>query len=1018
MAVETTKGRLLLASASMAMCATGISVAHAQDAGEESADQGDTVVVTGSRLRRNEFDSISPLQVIDADQSRLAGLTTAAEFITQSPVVAGAQLDGSINSGSPTAAVEGVGAGGVGSNNISLRGLGPERTLLLVNGRRLAPSGVRGAPVAPDLNLIPGLMVETVEVLTDGASSIYGSDAVAGVANIILKKDFEGFEIAAQQTYPFEQGGDVSQIGFIAGANHDRGNVTVAAEYFNRNAVLVGDRPDFNDCLRDIEVGDDGGIRSVCLDGRPDNAAFVDGIGFAFNTPGETDIGTPGWTTSAGLRAQGINPPEQAIYNLQDEELSTQLLEELERFNIFASGTLDLDFWSRDTFYFEVSFAQRESVGRFTSEQIFPGVPAMIPQLDADGAFQTNPDGSTVMVDNPFNPFDVDALPVITVNALPQLRSAEVNNTRFVFGLEGDIPFMGDKNWVYDGHVSYDRSYGTASQPILRENAIRESLDTLALDANGDPVCGLSRSALSFGFLTPQTCVPVNFFAPSLFETQGGDKSFATQEETDFIMARAFNTTEIEQGVAQFFASGDVYDLPAGAIALGIGVEYRDIRIESLNDASRLNGTAASEVPDLERDTIGRTSLFEVFAETEIPLHETFDLNLAGRYTSEENFGEEFTYSIRAKFEPTDWLGLRGTFGTTFRAPNLREQFLAGSVGTIGGGNDPCIVPNEADVNNVYVPENDDRSPELLANCVADGVDPTALGLLAVTGIPTSTGGSDELQAETSESFTGGIILSNQWAESYDFDMAITYYSIDVEDTVRESDPASLLAQCYGGAPNLADPACSRISRNQGNPATATVSLVDASFINVGLFKTTGIDYNARFSTSLDAILPETDLGITVAATQVLTFEEQVDPESIVEDFVGTIAQPEWKLLANATLSKGPWIGLWRTSYIGSGQQLDSDSFVDPSPTGSACGILGYTGQCRDVDFVDSYTASDVSLSYAGDSWDLTVGVSNVFGAEPPLIDQGEGPSRSNIVVQSGYDLIGRRLFMNLRKRF
>ena len=195
---------------------------------EAIEETGDQIVVTGSRLRRSSFDSISPLQVIDADTSRLSGLTTASEFITQSPVVGGAQLDNSINAGSPTAAVEGLGEGGVGANNVALRGLGPERTLVLLNSRRLAPSGVRGAPVAPDINLVPSLLVQNVEILTDGASSIYGSDAVAGVVNIILRDKIDGVEVSAQFSEPFESGGSLEQFGIIAGTSNDRGHVIFA----------------------------------------------------------------------------------------------------------------------------------------------------------------------------------------------------------------------------------------------------------------------------------------------------------------------------------------------------------------------------------------------------------------------------------------------------------------------------------------------------------------------------------------------------------------------------------------------------------------------------------------------------------------------------------------------------------------------------------------------------------------------------------------------------------------------
>lgn len=1017
----------MLAGLALPAAAQDDDVALIEPAASEEAE-GDVVTVTGSRLRRSSFDSISPLQVIDADTSRLSGLTTAGEFITQSPVVAGAQLDASINAGSPTAAVEGVGEGGVGSNNIALRGLGPERTLLLLNGRRLSPSGVRGAPVAPDLNLIPSLAVSNVEILTDGASSIYGADAVAGVVNVILRKEFDGVEFNAQFTNPEEPGGDVQQFGIIAGTTGDRGSVMFSAEYFNRDTVFVGDRGNYNDCLRDIEISAEGDIFSACLDARPDNAVFIGSQGFVFSTPGSTNIGVPGFSTGSELGfnfRQTANSP----FNLQQEERATQLLGGFERLNLYTSGEFDFTDDGRHTFYFEGMYANRESTDYFTSEQIFPGVPAMIPvwnDVNGNGAFDgaqeyvTDANG-VVFAANPLNPFGEDALPVVTTTSLPQIRSADVENTRLVGGFKGEIPgeWFEEKGWVYDVGASYDNSYGTASQPILRENAIRQSLDTLRIDGSGNLSCGTPRTGLSFGFLTPEDCVVVDFFADNLFTTTGGDKSF-TDEERAFLEGRSISTTEIEQRQFYGLATGDLFDLPAGTVGVAVGVEYRELEITSLSDVVRANGLAASEVPDTERDTIGSTDFFEVFAETELPLHETFDLNLSARFTEEANFGNEVTYSVKGKWDPLDWLGFRATYGTTFRAPNLREQFLAGSAGTIGGGNDPCLVPLDANNAGVYDPAGDDRSQALLNQCIADGADPFSLGLQATTGIPTSTGGGDDLNAETSDSYTAGLVFRQAWSDAYDFDLAITYYNIEIEDTVRESDAANLLAQCYSDNPQQF--ACDRITR----APNGAVALVDAAFINVGLFETSGIDYVARFNMPLDQfsdMFADTEFGLTFSASQVLDRTEDVDPTDpniVPLELEGTISNPEWSWLATATLEQGPWTGLWRTRYIGEGQQLASEDFVTPSATSSACGVLGYTGTggCRDVDFVDDYMQSDISLTYRGETWALTGGVSNLFDQNPPLIDQGEGPSRMNIVTQSGYDLIGRRMFLNVSKSF
>ena len=246
----------------------------------------------------------------------------------------------------------------------------------------------------------------------------------------------------------------------------------------------------------------------------------------------------------------------------------------------------------------------------------------MIPQEDANGNLLVNADGSLQLVDNPLNPFSADALPVVTTLGLSQRRSSDVSNIRFVTGLEGDIALPGfkERNWVYDVYASYERSYGVASQPVLNEFAARESLDTLRLDAAGNPICGLSRTATSFGFLTPSNCVVVDWFSPTLFTTEGGDKRFATQEEEDFLFGDSINTTEIETGILSGVVTGDVFEMPAGTVGLVLGAEFREERINTINDVVRVNGLGASEVPDIEGNTIGRNSLWELFAETELPL--------------------------------------------------------------------------------------------------------------------------------------------------------------------------------------------------------------------------------------------------------------------------------------------------------------------------------------------------------------------------------------------------------------
>jgi iron complex outermembrane receptor protein len=1057
------------------------------DTAAEFADEViEEIITTGSKLRRDEFTSISPVQVIGGQDSIKIGTVDAASMIAESPFVFGTQLDGSTNSGSTTGAVEGVPASGPGSATVSLRGLGAERTLLLVNGRRLSPSGVRGAPVAPDLNLIPSSMIDRIEILTDGASSIYGADAVAGVANIILRKEFEGIELRAFGTSPEQSGGEETLISFIGGASNDNSNFTVAAEYFNRDHIMASDRTDWNSCLLNIEVAPDGTTYKHCEDGRPDNAAFISSAGFVYYTPGSTDLGIMDWSTSDGSNlflgrtGQGVDEAgnltgsaSETPYNLQQEELDTQLQGDVQRVNLYLTGKYELS--SSSSLYLEGSYTQRQNQGIFTSEQAFPAIPHMIPQTDANGNViveaddipwatdQNDPNefldddvtpnpmfgacdstvsatpvgagafpcagilmtaaGEPILVDNPLNPFDAErALPVYSLKGLSQERTTDIDNFRLVVGVEGDFGtgWFEDRGWFYDAFVSLEENSGTSVQAGMLEPNIRESIDTLHMNtATGNLECGLPRTAGGFGFLTPAECVVIDWFAPSLFDVDGSQHVFATQAESDFVFGNVINTTEIKQQHYSGLISGELFDLPAGPAAMAFGVEYRENSISSSNDLVRSLGLSASEAADIEGDTIGATWIADAYAELEMPLHDMFVINLSGRYTEEKNFGDETTWSAKAQFSPVDWFRIRATAGTTFRAPNLREQFLAGQAGVLAGGSDPCVVPATAVVGGVYDAASDPRSARVLANCIQDGTDPEALGLQANVLIPTNTGGSGDISAETSDSVTFGFVFSQPWSDGFDLDFGITYFDIEVNDTVEELDSATILTRCYNDEDNLASPFCSRVTRAGVNPENNTVGRVDASFVNLGLVTSSGYDINVRYVDDFSVGNKFWDLQATLTATNYDEQLQQIDDDSPVNNLVGEAGSPEWSWIARVDLNTGNWGLTYRARYI-DGFALDDEDITQSTnrTRRDPCRILGGPADCFDKHSGPSKIYHDLSATYVRDDWSMSLGVKNLFDNEPPLITQGSGPSRFNYIVQSTYDLYGRRAFLNVQKNF
>ena len=353
-------------------------------------------------------------------------------------------------------------------------------------------------------------------------------------------------------------------------------------------------------------------------------------------------------------------------------------------------------------------------------------------------------------------------------------------------------------------------------------------------------------------------------------------------------------------------------------------------------------------------------------------MHDMFILNLSARYTDEKNFGNETTWSAKAQFAPTEWFKIRATAGTTFRAPNLREQFLAGAVGTIDGRDDPCVVPIEAVVGGVYDPGSDPRSARVLANCIADGVDPELLGLAANVGIPTNTGGSEDIMAETSDSFTLGFVFSQPWTDGFDLDIGITYFDIEINDTVEELNSTKTLAGCYNDEDNLASPLCDRITRRGVAPDNNTVSRVDASFVNVGLQTSSGYDINVRYVDDFSVGSKIWDLNFTWTASKYDELLEQFDPDSPTVDRGGEAGYPEWSWIARINLSKGNWMASWRTRYVADFSLDEDDITASPNLTRrSACRTQGGPDDCGRglaiVSAIDAQYGIELELSPHGD---------------------------------------------------
>jgi len=1007
--------------------------ANAQNAAESTDGTIEEIVVTGSRIPRDEFSSPSPIQVLDVDSARQIGIMSISEMLQRSPVANGTQIDASLNTNAGNAnATEGPSAGGVGSSNISLRGLAPERTLILVNGRRMGSVGVRGAPAQPDISLIPFDMVDRVEVLTGGVSAIYGADAVAGVVNVWLRDEFDGFELSLNTEQPADKGGAVNQVSMIAGTTSEQVSIMFAAEYYDRERIITGDR-DYAHCYRFAFLLESGERREDCANGFLDNMVMTEDFDDTlFYTPdGTSDSGVPNFATwQVAVPDPTVIDPAYANlgpinyiffdrYNDQDERRASDLVGEQERISVVTTGKVSVDWWSNEEVFFETYYLNSKVFSIATTEQIFPGIPGQVPQEDVNGNIIVDASGAPVLVPNPMNPFGTLVFPVVTLESVPQTRDVEREQFRFVAGLNGDF---GNSSWSYEGFYSYDRGIGFQAQPILFENHLILSTQTVRLDANGDVVCGINSAAS--GFDTPNPCVPLNMFADDIYIGGASGEGVFSDAEYNYLVGNRTNRTVVEQTMFGAFATGELFEIGGErVIAAALGGEYRIDEIDSQNDISGVMGLNAAENPLQEGSTTGDRDIFEVFAEINVPLLENLEIDAALRYTDEENFGSADTWRARIAYKPTDYLTISGSAGTSYRAPNLREQFLAGQGGGASSQLDPCRAREIGNAIAQVGPQDPDVQL-LIGNCVAAGVpfvdsdgdgylDQGGLGIGGTT-INTRAGGNATALPETSDSYTATILFRQPWTERFDFEVALSYWSIEIENTLEEFDAGAIISECYTNIdfPNGTSPFCSRHTRFDGDDGSSgQINFIDVSFINFGLQTAKGFDLNTRLAYTFENW--GLDLSWMTATTKQLELETEILSPEDRDDDVGEIGTPELKFNSTLSLRLNDWEFMMQNRYIDAGKG-DTEFEYEPifylsSPT-----------MAIPITFVGSVWYTDMSLTYGSDSWSVSAGVNNLFDENPPIVRSvgGQGSNRNGAVTSSGYDLIGRSYFASLQFGF
>ena len=946
--MTTKRTRLSLAvSAAIGMSQGAALYSAGAQAQEPQGGIVEEVVVTGSRLSNPALDSVSPTLVVSAEEFQLSGIINVEQKLAELPSTLPSFGPSSNNPGDGTARVD-------------LRGLGTSRTLVLVNGRRWIPSTQSGVV---DLNTIPGTLIESVDVVTGGASAVYGSDAVAGVVNFKMKDDFEGVEFTS--TYDITEEGDAEKYNFdmtIGGNFADgRGNIVAYGQYANREALFQGER-DFSSVALVDSVDDAGNPATVPggSSGIPGTRIFespvVPGAGFNLGRFGPNGEALP-----------FVDPDDRFNY-APDNFL--QLPQERYLGMAFASYEINEHVESYGEFAYSYNKVPQElaPTPAFTTVTVNPNSAFFAPETQAALGSIAGDDGLTSafigrrMVEN------------------GSRQAVDIRDAfRVLFGFRGDI----NESWSYDAYYSFSNlDNNQALNNDVSASRFRQALLTNdAGTACQDPSGG---------------CVPLNIWG-------AGNIS---QEAVDFVNIGATNFTSIEQEVINVAISGELFTVPGAGYPVGIAFGYEErtdkssFRPDTFLASGDVLGFNAGE------PTVGGFDVQEVFAEVSVPLlsgkpfAEELSLWGAARLSDYSNIDDTVeSFATALNWSPLSTLSLRVGFQQAVRAPNVAELFQ-GSANGFPGATDPCATggfqPGTTDVD----------------LCVATGVAPDQVGVFqqANSQIEGRFGGNPDLEEETSNTFTLGAV----WSPIDSVDITLDYYDIEIEDSINVLGGGlnNTLSLCYNVVQDINSEFCQAISRRAGDNNIDVVEVLNA---NVGKLETSGWDLNVYYTqdfgfgiggngSTLDVNFNSTFLD-TFDITPVQELADQVN--ECAGYFGNTCGSPliERQFFTRATWRSGNWTLSTLLRYLG---ETDDDQ-MRPENGGAQASDLA-------VSKIDEEFYLDLTVSYRFEAGlNLSVGATNLFDTEPTEL--GDSQEQAN-TFPSTYPLFGPRYFMSLAYRF
>ena len=946
-----------LTTATMAATAGIPAAGHAQ-AQEQQLEE---VIVTGSRIATDaNVVTSSPVTTLLAEEIGQRGVTRVEDLLNDLPSITPELTANESNGATGTAVVD-------------LRGLGSERTLVLTNGHRMGFGDV--FELAPDINQVPGALIERIEVLTGGASSTYGSDAMSGVINFIMKKDFEGVQVDYQYSaYQHNQGddavqaqiaangfqqapdsvwdGDTQNINITMGVSSadGRGNITAYLGYRDINAITQSER-DFSACALSSSGGD------TCAG----SATLPTGL----FTPFDGSF----YFTVAGDQ---FVPWDYSYYNYGP---LNHFQRPDERYTAGLFGHYEIN--EHANVYTEFQFMDDRS-----NAQIAPsGAFFVTSTINCSNAFLSAQQFAAIGCTAP-----TDVLPLYigrrNVEGGPRNDDLRHTSYRVLGGIEGEI----NEAWSYDAYINLSRTiFGEVYNNDLSTTRITRSLDVV--DVGGVPTC----QSVVDG--SDPTCVPWN-----IFETGG-----VTQAAIDYLTLPLFSTGELRQDQYVAFLSGDltshgiISPMAEDGVQVVLGAEYRDERMDFEPDLGYQSGDGAGQGGPVAAVS-GGLDVTEFFLETRIPLVqnrewiESLTMDVGYRYSDYSGGVTTDTYKFLGEWTPRSGYKLRGGYNRATRYANIRELFEPRNLG-LWSGTDPCAGASPV---------------QTAAQCANSGVTAAQYGSIPLSPAGQYNaifGGNLDLDAESSDSFTVGAVFTPEQIPG--LTLSVDYVSIDIEDAIDTLDPEFVVTEC-GRTGDAAY--CGLVNRGpNGNlwiGSSATAPNVVATNINIGFYEVSGIDFFAGYGFDVGAY---GEVDLTLRGTQVLVADQQLSPGATIDECAGTYAgvcgrpAPEWRHIITGTWHT-PWNAVatasWR--FIDGVDEFSQDRFS--------------ADEQHYLDLTVEYTPTFLNFGETV----LSMGVTNVLDNDPPI----SGYFGNIAVYGNGntvpglWDTLGRYFFFGITQKF